>query len=545
MAKLDWRGWITQARGRARRVPRWVWAATGVGVVAAGLLIAVASDGPPYTPLDEGLSARQGGQVIEQLQKLGIPYALNSSGSIISVPAPDLARARLQLGKLGVPTASGSEAWSQLTQGSLTRGRDAIDALQKRALESSLEKGIDGISGIASSRVNLALPASTPFLGDQPKPKASVWLHTVGAGITATQARAIAQMVASSVPGLALSRVTVTDQNGDLLAPIKATGYGRAQQELAFRNQIERATAAHVNALLEPLVGAHNFRVSTSALVDFDESDTQATRFGPAHIAAHLKRTTKQREGSDSVAQGVPGALSNEPPENASATPAANSAPAGRPAGAAAAGPAQALPRSASSTLDVTYDVDRQTTVSHGAPWHLQALSVSVVLNEAVARADPRLLAKVRTIVTGAISAPGLKVNVAAVPFGLEHTSTARRGLTAMLANPALFRSLLALLAVLFVLLGIAVPLARWLGRVNLSLRRRPRPLPADDFPPPERPTAAQRAATDKLRRSTRLASEKPKDAAELVKRWLAEPAARHAAESGTPTPAPQEGDTA
>ena len=79
-------------------------------VVAALVLVAILARGPSYAPLYDGLSAKQGGQVINKLQKLGIPYQLNSSGSVIRVPQNDLARARLKLGQMGVPASTGSQA---------------------------------------------------------------------------------------------------------------------------------------------------------------------------------------------------------------------------------------------------------------------------------------------------------------------------------------------------------------------------------------------------------------------------------------------------
>ncbi|HEX7326809.1 MAG TPA: flagellar basal-body MS-ring/collar protein FliF [Rhodanobacteraceae bacterium] len=547
MAKPDWRNLAGKARARLRAAPKWTWIVGGIAALTGIILVVLASGGPAYTPLYDGLSSKQGGQVIEDLQKLGIPYSLNATGSIISVPAPDLARARLQLGKMNVPADAGSEAWSELTQGSLTRDRVATDALRKRALEASLEKAIDGIRGVAASRVDLAIPSSTPFLGDQPKPKASVWLHTTLAGVAPTQARAIAQMVASSVPGLGTGAVTVTDQNGDVLAPIKAVGYAKAQQELALTRQIERATDARVQALLTPLVGAHNFRVSASAAVDFDKVATRQTRYGPAKVPLHVKQQAKQRTGDGNAAQGIPGALSNEPPAQATARaappPRNGAAPAaGTPAAAATAANA-ASPHSGSQSSDTQYDVDQTVTESQGAPWHLQAMSVSVVLNKAVATVDPQLSAKVKAIVTNALSAPKVNVNIATVAFAMQKIRAAKHGFWASIQGNGLLTALLALLAALFALIGIAAPLSRWLERFRLPELRQPAAADGDIPVRPSEASAAQRAATEKLRRSVRVASEKPKEAAETIKRWLADaavepPRGKPAAEGGGAAPA-------
>ena len=540
MPSIDWKALPSRIRERAGAAPRWIWPAAAIGALTGGLLILFLSGGPAYAPLFDGLSARSGGQVIARLQKLGIPYRLSANGSVISVPAPQLGQARLELGKSGVPADSGSRAWEKLTDGSLTSSQYAEDALRKRALEESLENAIAGIQGIASARVTLAIPASTPFLGDQPHPKASVWLETDTAGISGVQARAIAQLVASAVPGLQARRVTVTDQHGDLLAPAGA-GVGQAQQQLAFQDRIEAEAAAHIQALLDPVVGPDNLRVSVAADVDFSRARQQAVRYGPKRQADQLQQVMDSQNGTGKTPK-IPGALSNQPPGNASA-PLSTTSGKGKNGGQGRnGGKKNAQPRrqSRNDSWNVHYDVDQETSVTRTPGWAVKALSVSIVLNKtAVGKAA--LARQVKAIVNDAITAPHLRINVASVPFGLQ------RGVAPAwkqaLGSPSLIRAGMELIAAIALLFGIARPLARWLASraptsaPNARLQLAPAGTPVDLSAESTDQKAAER------QRAREAVSSQPEEVADLLKGWLRDPASVPA-DDPLPTPAPSGGES-
>jgi len=542
LAALDWRQWGPRARERVRALPRWVWFALAAAALTAILLVAFFASGPAYVPLYEGLSAKQGGQVINELQKLGIPYQLNSSGSIIRVPSPELAQARLKLGKMGVPAARGSEAWQKLVSGSLTTSQTAEDALSKRALENSLEHAIVGIQDVKSARVTLALPKSTPFLQNQPHPKASVWLSAGSSGVSTTQARAIAQMVANSVPGLRVDKVTVVDQSGDVLAPEASSGLGQAQQQLDFESRVEARAAHHIQALLAPLIGDSNLRVSAAASIDFSQLNQRTQRYGPTEQIGSLQHNRRTQQGSTNGAVGIPGALSNQPPGSAAAplqTPQGNKsaqsakasknnqggAQGGNQSPSGAQGSNASQPKSSSDQWTVHYDVNKTNTVTQQPPWRLQALSVSVVLNQNALGTKSPWVQKVKDIVSHAIAAPQLKVNVATVPFGLQHARATPRSWLAMLKSPSLMQAAMEFFAALLILLGVARPMARW---VKESL-----PVPALALSGPElTPLQTQTPETDtnrraetpsRVERARRLALSRPEEAAEMLRRWMAE----------------------
>lgn len=535
---MDWKDVSRRGRDYLKRLPRWIVLIIASGVLALVLLAAFVTGSPNYVPLFEGLSAQQGGQVIDELQKLGIPYQLNSSGSIIRVPGNDLARARLKLGEMNVPANASSEAWQRLTQGSLTVSQMAQDALSRRALEDNLQRAIAGIRGVQQVRVTLALPKSTPFLKNQPHPKASVWLRTTPAGISATQARAIAQMVANSVPGLDAQRVVVTDQNGNTLAPSANRGVDQAQQQLAFASLVEARAVRHIQALLDPLVGAKNLRISAAASIDFSQVSDRDVHYGPKFQVGQLQRETRQQQGSANTPQGTPGALSNQPPGNAAAplqqAPSGNKAPAPAAGNQAAsqsntksATPSQnTQSHSSSNEMDVHYKVDQTTTVTQDAPWRLKALSVSVVLNQAAVGQKSQWTQNVKNIISHAIAAPHLTVNVAMVPFGVPHEAATHSTWSSLLGNQALVQALLELLAAMLILIGVARPLARWIKEAL--------PVPAlatsgasgdaietgkaAQTGPPE---ISQPREPSHLERARDIAESHPAETAEVIRRWV------------------------
>ena len=170
----DWREYLRQLQTLAAKLPKIVWAAGAVILVSLAVVFWMEMSGPPYVVLDEGLTPADGGKVIAQLQKLGIPYELQGAGNLILVPEPQLAQARLQLGAAQVPGSDVSTAWDRLEDAPMTASDLAQSTMAVQALELSLQQSIENMSGIHTAQVFLALPPDTPFLADQPKPTASV-----------------------------------------------------------------------------------------------------------------------------------------------------------------------------------------------------------------------------------------------------------------------------------------------------------------------------------------------------------------------------------
>ncbi len=478
----DWRASFIRFGQIAASLPKLFWLASGAILISLAVVLWLEAAGPPYAVLQEGLSPADGGRVIAQLQKLGIPYQLQAEGDIIMVPAPQLALARLQLGQADVPGSDVQSAWSQLENAPMTASGLAQSTMAQQALELSLQQSIQGMRGIRSAQVFLALPQDTPFLADQPKPAASVVLEADAAAAQA-QGEAIANLVAGAVPGLAAADVTVETTAGITVYP--AGGSLNSGTQLATQAQIEAQAAARIAGLLIPLVGAGNFQTDVSANLDFTQTHIHQVIFGPGHLLTH-SIAAQTMQAQNALAIGIPGALSNEPPSATTAapsTPPASTANAGAAsAGAASAGTASgasaaAAPQQTSSNTDQTYVTDESDADIIDPDWAVKSIAVSVVLNQA-ALGGAVTLAQVKTAIASAFAYPHVTVNVLAASFQKPVGQVSAAPL--LQAAPPLTQAVLELMAAAALLFGFAAPLGKRLAAVNIQayLPPPPRPLP-------------------------------------------------------------------
>jgi flagellar M-ring protein FliF len=508
------RDYLRLAQAQAVRVPALAWLIAGVIAVAFAVVLAMQLSGPPYAALYDGLSPADGGKVIAQLQKLGIPYELQAAGNIILVPAPQLAAARLQLGAADVPGSEVATGWQKLEDAPMTASDLAQTTMAAQALQASLEQSIESMAGITSAQVYLALPPQTAFLGDQPKPTASV---VIAADPVSAQAQgpAIAALVAGAVPGLAAAQVAVATTSGVVVYPSGAAGAVPAQ--FATVSEVEDSAVARVAQLLTPLFGTGNFRTNVSADIDFTQEHIQQITYGPTQIIAHDTNTTSDQQGTLGGPIGIPGAMSNEPPQaTTAAVPAAPPPQAERqgntaiPTPPAAAPAPPAGPQETHKSLDQTYDVGQSSSDITKPGWVVNGIAVSVVLNKAALGATTT--AQVQQAIMAAFAYPQVKVNVLAANFQTQTGQVAGAGL--LQAAAPLSRALLELLAAAALLFGAALPAARWLRRyADLVITPQEVPRPAAVTPLPAREFADLRLQ----------ASENPTGVARLLQSWVEE----------------------
>src|SRR5216117_3941541 len=75
--------------------------------IAAGVGVMLWAIGPTYSLLYSNLPAEETAQITQVLDSARIPYKLDGSGNSVSVPAEQLASARLKLAAQGLPESGG------------------------------------------------------------------------------------------------------------------------------------------------------------------------------------------------------------------------------------------------------------------------------------------------------------------------------------------------------------------------------------------------------------------------------------------------------
>ncbi len=386
LAAPAWQGRLA-ALDRRQRLRLAIGAALLVALAVAAIVMGRQAD---WRVLYANLGDKDGGAIVAQLAQMNVPYKYTEGGGAVMVPADKVHDVRLRLASLGLP--KGSVAGFELMENNrfgMTQFQEKLSF--QRGLEGELTRSIQGLASVQSARVHLALPNQNGFFREQQKPSASVLLTLhPGRTLERNQIAGIVHLVASSVPELAPSAVSVVDDSGKLLSQTgdgAAGGAGTGEgQQLQYVQQIEQQYMRRILDILEPVVGRQNVKAQVTADVDFSQSEAtmeehrpnQAAEAGAVRSQQTVETTGPGAAGATPPA-GVPGATSNQPP-GASSAPVNGPAAALAPAGAAAAGAAaQRPPGKRESTIN--YEVDKTVKTVRSATGQIRRLSAAVVVN--------------------------------------------------------------------------------------------------------------------------------------------------------------------
>jgi flagellar M-ring protein FliF len=351
------------------------------GAVAVALAVVTAiwlwSSAPDYKVLFSNFSDRDGGAITASLDQMGVKYKFSEGGTAILIPAEQVPSVRLKLAAQGLPRA-GNVGFELLENQKLGTSQFVEQVNYQRSLEGELANSIQAVSAVASARVHLALPKPSVFVREQQKPTASVLLNLQpGRTLDQAQVSAIVHLVASSVPELPASNVTVVDQNGNLLSDTSAKGGKQLDpNQLKYVEALQQNIVKQVESIIAPIVGQNNVRAEATAEVDFAQVDTAAEMYkpnSPPEPQAIRSQQTSESSGPGSAnPSGIPGALSNQPPGVATA-PIEGGAPAANAPGATTA------PTRKDATTN--YEVDKTLRFEQKPMGGIKRLTVGVVVN--------------------------------------------------------------------------------------------------------------------------------------------------------------------
>src|SRR5579859_3387035 len=261
------------SRGLLEAVPALKQAGLLAGVaaaIAAAIWLVMWSQGQSYTVLYGQLSERETGQVMDALTAAGIEFKLSPSGAV-SVPETKVQEARIRLASQGLPQSDAMGM--ELIQKDSGLGTSSLmeAARYQSVLETELARTISKVQGVQGARVHLALPKPSVFVRDERKATASVMLQLYpGRQLEPGQVAAIVHLVASSVPELAASDVTLVDQAGSLLnSPDENAEAAASTRQFEYTRKLEESYQRRIVEMLEPMVGPGRVRATVTADMDF------------------------------------------------------------------------------------------------------------------------------------------------------------------------------------------------------------------------------------------------------------------------------------
>ena len=519
-----------------------------VAVAITGLVMGRQAE---WRVLYSNLADKDGGAVISQLSTMNVPYKHSEGGGAILVPADRVHDVRLKLASMGLPrgAVSGFESVDSNRFG-MTQFQERLTF--QRGLEGELTRSIQSLSSVQNARVHLALPNQNGFFREQQKPSASVLLTLHPARtLDRTQVAGIVHLVASSVPEMNPSAVSVVDDSGKLLSGSSdaSGGNGFDADQLQYVQQIELSYRQRILEILEPVVGRQNVKAQVTAELDF--SQTEATteshkpNQAPESSTVRSQQIVESAGGSATAnATGVPGATTNQPPSSASApiNGTAQTLTAAGTAPLAAGGKRESI---------VNYEVDKTVRVVKGASGTIKRLTAAVVVNNNVSTHDKgkttstplsdAQLEKMTALVREAIGFSkdrGDSVNLMNAPFVPEKVEVADVPLWKQPVFLDLARSFAwpigTLLLAGLVLVGVVRPAIKSLSQLpagSVAQRTSVAQLDALESEVPDRPNLASlaspanlaqvTAAEQQLEDARKLTRDNPAAVANIIKTWI------------------------
>ncbi len=517
-------------------------------LVAAAIAAVVMGRQPDYRVLFSNLSDKDGGAIVAQLTQMNVPYKYTEGGGAIMVPGDKVHDVRLRLASQGLP--KGSVTGFELMES----GRFGMTQFQERlnfqrGLEGELTRSIQALSSVQSARVHLALPQQNGFFREQQKPSASILVSLYpGRTLDRAQLAGIVHLVASSVPEMQPSAVSVLDDTGKLLSQSPDGGSGNAvdAQQLQYVQQIEQQYTRRIMDILEPVVGRNNIKAQVTAELDFSQTDSTQEQYRPNQApevaAVRSQQVLENRDASADKPGGAPGAVANQPPAPSTAPiNGANPAP-------QAAGQAQGQGTAAGNIKresTTNFEVDKTVRVTRGSNWAVKRVNAAVVVNyqsvtDAKGKVEhkpltPEQMEQMTALVretVGYNKDRGDSVNLMNAPFQKEaavvdDTPLWKRPETVELARSMAWPLGMALFAAI-ILLGLVRPALKTLGNPK-AIPMAGAQLDAIEGDTPDRPAlpapkqeqAVATAEQLRLEDARSLARSNPVAVANIVKNWV------------------------
>jgi len=315
IAKLRTQGltfWSSQSMGKK------------IGVVAIPLVIISLASALLFQSrpskreyLYHGLPQSDISEISAELNKMSITdYLIDNNG--ILVPPEQVIPLRLKLAEEGLPS-HGQIGWEKFDQQDFTRTEFEQRIHRIRAIQGEISRTINSIDGVHSSRVHVTQPKQSLFVQEQKEPTASIFIRMRrGHRLDKKKINGIVHLISRSVEGLDPEKVTIIDQEGQMLTQIQTEDptARRTQDMLSYKRSREKELEERVRIIVARIVGPERVEVKIDVDVDFTQVEETRSEIDPDQVVVLSSNTTDQSmDGNGLNPTGIPGAKSNVPGE--------------------------------------------------------------------------------------------------------------------------------------------------------------------------------------------------------------------------------------
>src|SRR5665213_1836350 len=195
-----------------------ILAASVIAMVALAVILVMVS-GTNNVPLFTNVPPEQLPQIVDQLQKRGVPFRLADNGTTIMI-----SKELLHSTEMAIMTELGGAKMGHVglelfDKQDLGQTSYAQKINYQRALQGELMRAINTLTAVKQSKVILAMPQKKTFLEEGGQPTASVVIELQpGKSLSPDQVRGITFLVSSAVENLEPEKVNVVDSRGKILS---------------------------------------------------------------------------------------------------------------------------------------------------------------------------------------------------------------------------------------------------------------------------------------------------------------------------------------
>lgn len=432
-------------------------AACALGFLAAVLFILKMAGAPSYTTVMTGVDPAKASQITAALSAAGIQSEIENGGTAIGVQKGKESAATVALAAKGLNSTATQPGFEILDKQKLGASSQQQQIAYQRGLEGTIANTIGQIQGAAGAQVHLTLPQDNLFSDESRPATAAVLIPGDSSAMEPSSVRGIANLVASSVPGLKPAQVTITDGAGTMVWPQGdggGGGDGTLPSKTAAEARYDAQLEGSLNAMLAQTLGAGKAQVQVHSDLDVDKTDQQQLSYDKKGVALAEKKTVESLKGTGAGAAGAAGSQSNLP---------------GYAANAATGGGNNDYKN---TTTDTQFGVGKTVTKTTKAPGTVNNLQVAVLVDKNAKLQKPDIAALTATLssAAGIQTARGDKLTISQVAFAGPPKATKPAGLPIPPAFAGLLKGL-----------GIGMGALLFLFFVTRHLRRRERETLADE----------------------------------------------------------------
>lgn len=289
--KDKWTGFSTAVKIMVAAIP--------VALIAIIIILAILLSHRDEATLYSGLTSTEAGEIIAIIQEQGITDVRATASGDIIVPVDKVDSLRMSLLVAGYPkNATNYDIWN-----------DGVDLwstdsdkreVQRQQRETRIAATLAQLDPVATATVILEIPKTPNYVitSKDEEPRCSVTLKLREAdALTNAEVRAIFRLIETSVDGLMIENISVTDTQGrsyewiseeeEKSGAVDASGINIARRRQQFQLQITEALKAELEDMLKKVYGPNGYTLNVSADLNFDAKRVESTEYFPITGTIH------------------------------------------------------------------------------------------------------------------------------------------------------------------------------------------------------------------------------------------------------------------